>query len=123
MVATAGSAAAIAVASSGWAQRGSLRGCAATARHHMVRLWWLYHRPTATTMVAIRHPQPTTAAAAAGKAIAAAVVVAVAWEDGGTRLNGWREWRSAAEIRRKNQPEKFSGGGGWPENGESGGGF
>ncbi|GJR55636.1 hypothetical protein Tco_1406157 [Tanacetum coccineum] len=46
----------------------------------------------------IRHPQPATA----GKAAAAAVVAAVAWEDGGTRLNGWRGWRSAA----KNSPEK-----------------
>ncbi|GJU83157.1 hypothetical protein Tco_1285522 [Tanacetum coccineum] len=58
----------------------------------------------------IRHPQPATAAAAAGKAVAAAVVAAVAWEDGGTRLNGWRGWRSAAKIRQKNSPEKFSAG-------------
>nr|GFB22386.1 hypothetical protein [Tanacetum cinerariifolium] len=39
---------------------------------------------------------------AAGKAVVTAVIATVAWEDGGTRLNGWRGWRSAAEIRRKN---------------------
>ncbi|GKC66948.1 hypothetical protein Tco_1099546 [Tanacetum coccineum] len=36
VVATAGSAAATAVKPSGWEQQGTPRGCAATARHHMV---------------------------------------------------------------------------------------
>ncbi|GKB79079.1 hypothetical protein Tco_0945974 [Tanacetum coccineum] len=87
----------------------------------MVRLWWSqWVRPppqrcgcaiTARNHKPIRHPQPATAAATAGKAVAAAMVAAVAWEDGGTRLNGWRGWRSAAKIRRKKPPEMFSGGG------------
>ncbi|GKF40619.1 hypothetical protein Tco_0123961 [Tanacetum coccineum] len=38
-----------------------------------------------TVVLADPHPQPATAA---GKVAAAAVVAAVAWEDGGTRLNG-----------------------------------
>ncbi|GKC49838.1 hypothetical protein Tco_1072583, partial [Tanacetum coccineum] len=61
------------------------------------------------------------AAVVAGKVAATAVVAAVAWEDGGTRLNGWRGWRSAAKIRQKNPPEKFFYGGDWPETGERGG--
>ncbi|GJV24394.1 hypothetical protein Tco_1377089 [Tanacetum coccineum] len=92
----------------------------------MVRLWWLYRHPTATTMVFLRlwwlihHPQPATAAA--GKAAAVVVVPAVVRRRGGREggkgvceggavrevilLEKYRRkrWRLAGKICRKSFP-------------------
>ncbi|GJY36839.1 hypothetical protein Tco_0422217 [Tanacetum coccineum] len=74
------------------------RGCAATARHHMVfrRLWWL-----------ISHPQPTTAATVTGKAVVVVVVSEVVRRRGGGEGGVVGEVRFPEKYRQKSRRKRW----------------